>query len=90
MDAAREGIDGTRDTRWRRVAALGAVVVAALPLLPSLARAGAPYDEGMLVAYPGFILRGLQPGRDFNYHYTPGSLWALAVVFLVFGASVVA
>ena len=45
-------------------------------------------DEGMLLAYPGLVLRGKVQNLDFEYIYGPASLWTLAAAFKAFGTSV--
>jgi len=68
--------------------ALGIVaLVFALPLRGLLRAPGPPMEEGFMLVFPEQVLRGALPNRDFLHLYGPGSLWALAGVFKVFGVS---
>ena len=49
-----------------------------------------PYDEGQILNAAQKILDGQLPYRDFQFFYTPGTILSLAVVFKLFGASVLA
>ena len=40
-----------------------------------------------MLVFPEQVLKGAIPNRDFLHLYGPGSLWALAGVFKVFGVS---
>ena len=40
-----------------------------------------------MLVFPERVLKGAIPNRDFLHLYGPGSLWALAGVFKVFGVS---
>ncbi len=42
-----------------------------------------------MLVFPEQVLKGALPNRDFLHLYGPGSLWALAGVFKVFGVSIV-
>ncbi len=44
-------------------------------------------EEGFMLVFPERVLKGDIPNRDFLHLYGPGSLWALAGVFKVFGVS---
>ena len=70
---------------WLVVAALAIGV--ALPLRGLMRAQGPPMEEGFMLAFPEFVLKGLLPNRDFLHLYGPGSLWALAATFKVFGVS---
>lgn len=63
------------------------VLIYALPLRGLLRSQGPPMEEGFMLAFPEFVLRGLRPNRDFLHLYGPGSLWALAGTYKVFGVS---
>ncbi len=78
---------------WRRDrtrTAVGLLLVAGTLLIcvPGLMRyQGAPMEEGFMLAFPEQLLNGRLPHRDFLHLYGPGSLWVLAAVFKVFGAT---
>lgn len=78
-----------RSRRWPRDAiALGIVaLVFAIPLRGLLRAPGPPMEEGFMLVFPERVLRGDIPNRDFLHLYGPGSLWALAGAFKVFGVS---
>jgi hypothetical protein len=72
--------------------ALGFAIIGLAFLLPlrGLLRApGPPMEEGFMLVFPERVLRGDIPNRDFLHLYGPGSLWALAGAFKVFGVSLV-
>src|SRR5690349_24701767 len=67
-------------------------IVAGVVLLPmrGLWRApGPPMEEGFMLVFPERVLHGAIPNRDFLHLYGPGSLWALASAFKVFGTSLI-
>ncbi len=74
---------------WKREAiALGIVaVVFAIPLRGLLRAPGPPMEEGFMLVFPERVLKGDIPNRDFLHLYGPGSVWALAGAFKVFGVS---
>jgi hypothetical protein len=74
---------------WTRDAiALGIVaLVFAIPLRGLLRAPGPPMEEGFMLVFPERVLKGDIPNRDFLHLYGPGSLWALAGAFKVFGVS---
>jgi len=77
-----------RSTRVRNTVALTIVAfVFALPLRGLLRAPGPPMEEGFMLVFPEQVLKGALPNRDFLHLYGPGSLWALAGVFKVFGVS---
>jgi hypothetical protein len=77
-----------RDDRGRNALALTIVaLVFALPLRGLLRAPGPPMEEGFMLVFPEQVLKGAIPNRDFLHLYGPGSLWALAGVFKVFGVS---
>jgi hypothetical protein len=77
-----------RSESLRNVIALTVVaLVFALPLRGLLRAPGPPMEEGFMLAFPEQVLKGAIPNRDFLHLYGPGSLWALAGVFKVFGVS---
>jgi hypothetical protein len=81
--AAPRPSDRTRDM-------IGILLVAAafaLPLRGLLRAQGPPMEEGFMLAFPELVLEGQIPNRDFLHLYGPGSLWALAGAFKVFGVS---
>jgi hypothetical protein len=79
-----------RDTRLLNAIALTVVALLfALPLRGMLRSPGPPMEEGFMLTFPEQVLRGAIPNRDFLHLYGPGSLWALAGAFKVFGVSLV-
>src|SRR5258706_16242620 len=75
-------------TRRRDAIALTIVaLVFALPLRGLLRAPGPPMEEGFMLVFPERVLHGAIPNRDFLHLYGPGSVWALAGVFKVFGVS---
>jgi hypothetical protein len=80
----------TRRLTSRRGEAATLTVVALVFILPlrGLLRApGPPMEEGFMLVFPDLVLHGAIPNRDFLHLYGPGSLWALAGAFKVFGYS---
>ena len=74
--------------RGRNAIALTIVaLVFAIPLRGLLRSPGPPMEEGFMLVFPEQVLKGAIPNRDFLHLYGPGSLWALAGVFKVFGVS---
>src|SRR5262245_7677263 len=68
--------------------ALGIVALVFLVPLRGLMRSqGPPMEEGFMLVFPELVLKGQIPNRDFLHLYGPGSLWALAGVYKVFGVS---
>lgn len=63
------------------------ILIYALPLRGLLRSQGPPMEEGFMLAFPEFVLNGLRPNRDFLHLYGPGSLWALAGTYKIFGVS---
>jgi hypothetical protein len=59
----------------------------ALPLRGLLLNQGPPMEEGFMLVFPERVLHGDLPNRDFLHLYGPGSLWAIAAAFWVFGTS---
>ena len=85
-----EEVSGTPDPRWRLegrdLLGLGIVtLVMVLPLWGLLHYQGPPMEEGFMLVFPEEILRGAVPHRDFLHLYGPGSIYALAAVYEVFG-----
>jgi hypothetical protein len=78
-----------RTQGWTREAiALGIIaLVFAIPLRGLLRAPGPPMEEGFMLVFPERVLKGDIPNRDFLHLYGPGSLWALAGAFKVFGVS---
>jgi hypothetical protein len=75
-------------TRRREAIALTIIaLVFALPLRGLLRAPGPPMEEGFMLVFPEQVLNGAIPNRDFLHLYGPGSLWALAGAFKVFGVS---
>lgn len=84
----------TADLPWWRqprlldALSIGVLIVAfVLPLRGLLRYQGPPMEEGFMLAFPQEVLRGSVPNRDFLHLYGPGSLWALAGTYKVFGTS---
>ena len=74
----------------RQLDVLAVAIVAlvfAIPLRGLLRTQGPPMEEGFMLVFPERVLKGAIPNRDFLHLYGPGSLWALAGVFKVFGVS---
>src|SRR5260370_8004694 len=69
---------------WWIVVAV-AVIAYALPLRALLHSPGAAMEEGFMLVFPDRVLHGWVPNKDFLYLYGPGSLWALAAIYKVFG-----
>jgi len=46
------------------------------------------FDEGQILNAAQKVIDGQLPYRDFQFFYTPGSIFSLALVFKLFGASV--
>jgi hypothetical protein len=59
----------------------------ALPLRGLLRYQGPPMEEGFMLAFPQRVLAGDVPNKDFLHLYGPGSLWALAGAYKVFGST---
>jgi hypothetical protein len=70
---------------WVVVGLLALLVL--LPLRGLLRNQGPPMEEGFMLVFPERVLKGDLPNRDFLHLYGPGSLWALAAAFKVFGTS---
>ena len=84
----RLGRPGGWSPRTRDVVSLAIVAVALLlPLRGLLRLPGPPMEEGFMLTFPWRVLQGDVPNRDFLHLYGPGSLWALAGVDKVFGAT---
>jgi hypothetical protein len=74
--------------RQRDAIALALIAVVFLIPLRGLLRApGPPMEEGFMLVFPERVLHGDIPNKDFLHLYGPGSLWALAGAFKVFGVS---
>ena len=79
---------GLLSTRQRDAIALTIVaLVFAVPLRGLLRAPGPPMEEGFMLVFPERVLHGAIPNRDFLHLYGPGSVWALAGAFKVFGVS---
>src|SRR3981189_2370506 len=63
------------------------LVVVLLPMRGLWRAPGPPMEEGFMLVFPEEVLHGAIPNRDFLHLYGPGSLWALAGTFKVFGTS---
>ena len=90
--ARRPGLAGyfTGPEGRRNAIALGIVaVVFALPVRGLFRSPGPPMEEGFMLVFPEQVLKGALPNCDFLHLYGPGSLWALAGVFKVFGVSLI-
>jgi phage shock protein PspC (stress-responsive transcriptional regulator) len=87
-DRQRRGRRPRLGERQRDVIALAMIAVVFLIPLRGLLRApGPPMEEGFMLVFPERVLHGDVPNRDFLHLYGPGSLWALAGAFKVFGVS---
>jgi hypothetical protein len=76
--------------RARDGIAIGILLVAFLVPLRGLLRSPGPQmEEGFMLVFPARVLMGAVPNKDFLHLYGPGSLWALAGVYKVFGTSLV-
>src|SRR5690348_10454437 len=88
-------VDATPPTRRRALSerqldAIAITIVAlvfAIPLRGLLRTQGPPMEEGFMLVFPERVLKGAIANRDFLHLYGPGSLWALAGVYKVFGVS---
>jgi 4-amino-4-deoxy-L-arabinose transferase-like glycosyltransferase len=89
-DASARPGRGNAHKRETRLNALALTIVAlmfAIPLRGLLRAPGPPMEEGFMLVFPEQVLKGAIANRDFLHLYGPGSLWALAGVFKVFGVS---
>ena len=78
-----------RPTRWLTAAGVGLVALFITALLPGLFHVpGAPMEEGFMLVFPERVLAGAIPNVDFLHLYGPGSLFALAGWYRLFGVSV--
>jgi 4-amino-4-deoxy-L-arabinose transferase-like glycosyltransferase len=78
-------------SRQRNAIVFGIIGLAFLiPLRGLLRSQGPPMEEGFMLVFPERLLHGDLPNRDFLHLYGPGSLWALAGVYKVFGTSLTA
>jgi hypothetical protein len=62
-------------------------LVVALPARGVFRAPGPPMEEGFMLVFPERLLAGDIPNKDFLHLYGPGSLWALAGAYKVFGMS---
>ena len=60
----------------------------ALPFWGLWRAPGPPMEEGFMLVFPELVLEGMVPNRDFLHLYGPGSLWALAVAYKLFGVGI--
>lgn len=77
---------------WQRhgwdAISVGIILLAfAIPLRGLMRFQGPPMEEGFMLTFPQEVLRGSIPNKDFLHLYGPGSLWALAGTYEVFGTS---
>ena len=80
---SRRGVDlGTAAV----VAAVGLAFLA--PLRGLFRSPGPPMEEGFMLVFPELVLGGQVPHDDFLHLYGPGSLWALAGWYRVFGTTI--
>jgi hypothetical protein len=89
-DASARPGRGNAHKRETRLNALALTIVAlmfAIPLRGLLRAPGPPMEEGFMLVFPEQVLKGAIANRDFLHLYGPGSLWALAGMFKVFGVS---
>ena len=66
-------------------AVLAAALLAPLPGLITFT--GPPMEEGFMLVFPQLVAAGKVPHVDFLHLYGPGSLWVLAAIYKVFGAT---
>ena len=79
-----------KNVQWGEGASLFVPLVAVLfPLARMLGTAATSMEEGNILVVASGILDGRLPHADVAYLYAPGSVWAVAGAFSVFGASVV-
>lgn len=62
-------------------------LVIALPARGVFRAPGPPMEEGFMLVFPQRLLEGDIPNKDFLHLYGPGSIWAIAGFFKVFGVS---
>jgi Dolichyl-phosphate-mannose-protein mannosyltransferase len=86
---ARRSRFGVSEGRRTTLALTIVALVFALPLRGLFRSPGPPMEEGFMLVFPEQVLKGAIPNRDFLHLYGPGSLWALAGVFKVFGVSLI-
>lgn len=68
--------------------AWGVLAVALIAPLPGLMTfTGPPMEEGFMLVFPELVAGGDVPNVDFLHLYGPGSLWVLAAIYKVFGAT---
>ncbi len=82
---------GTRPDRnlAGEAASLGFVLAVFVVALPGLWRsAGVPMEEGFMLVFPELVAEGRLPHVDFLHLYGPGSLWVLAGLYRLFGATI--
>jgi hypothetical protein len=76
---------------WRSVVTVAIVGLALLAPMRALFRyQGPPMEEGFMLVFPERVLAGDVPHADFLHLYGPGSLWALAGWYELFGVSITA
>ncbi len=80
-------VSHSAEGRRNAIALTVVALVFAMPLRGLLRSPGPPMEEGFMLVFPEQVLKGAIPNRDFLHLYGPGSLWALAGVFKVFGVS---
>jgi len=74
---------------WKDALSLGIVAfVLLLPVVGLMRYQGPPMEEGFMLVFPERMLHGDLPHRDFLHLYGPGSLWVLAAVYKLFGATI--
>jgi hypothetical protein len=77
-------------SRQLTLLAIGAVLVVYGVMMRGLLRTqGPPMEEGFMLVFPERLLHGDLPNKDFLHLYGPGSIWALAGWFQVFGVNLV-
>lgn len=90
-EAAPRATRARRRIDRRDAVSIGALVaLIAIPVRGLFRYQGSPMEEGFMLTFPEQVLHGQIPNRDFLHLYGPGSLWVLAAVFGVFGASLAA
>lgn len=72
---------------WISFGLVGLAIAVALPAL--FRSVGSSMEEGFMLVFPELVMKGLVPNVDFLHLYGPGSLYALATWFELFGVSLV-
>src|SRR5690349_2142366 len=88
MSSAARATRSWLTPRRKTAIAVGIILVVYLvPLRGMLRSQGAPMEEGFMLVFPERFLHGALPNADYLHLYGPGSIWALAGWYKVFGVS---